>query len=217
MKQKLIGLIVWILYRSLRLTWRIRYVEPTSMREALKARHPFVMAHWHGDEMCLAGEAGRYQTVTMVSQSKDGAIMDLFFKLNGGRTTRGSSSNGGAQALRNLVTLSKTYGWNTSFAVDGPKGPIYKVKPGVFQFFRLQSRVTHLYVSGVACDKYWRFSKAWNKAVLPKPFSKIVIAWFEFPLDASRDWDPRDPTLAQKLEDALHNSKLQAQKFLSPF
>lgn len=215
MKQKLLGFIVWVLYQLLRLTWRVQIIEPESMVTERKNKKPYILSHWHGDEMTIAWAAGFYNIVTIVSNSKDGNIMDTFFKLNGGETTRGSSSNGGAQALKNLVAASKKKDLSVSFAVDGPKGPIYQIKPGIFQFYRLQPQIKYIYAAGIVADRFWCFNKAWNKAMLPKPFARLVIHWQSFELDSARNWDPRDPTLAQNLMDAMHQSKRTAQKILS--
>lgn len=215
MKQKFVGFIIWSLYRLLRLTWKVQLIEPATLIQDRKEKKPYILSHWHGDEMTLAWAAGYYNVVTIVSNSKDGNIMDTFFKLNGGKTTRGSSSQGGAQALKNLVSASKKMSLSVSFAVDGPKGPIYQIKPGIFQFYRLQPNIKYIYAAGIVADRFWCFEKAWNKAILPKPFARLIIHWQEFELDTQRIWDPRDPTLAQNLMDAMHQSKAVAQKILS--
>lgn len=215
MKQKFFGFIIWIIYKLLWLTWRIRVIEPESLVQLRKQKKPFILSHWHGDEMTIAWAAGFYNIVTIVSNSKDGNIMDTFFKLNGGKTTRGSSSQGGAQALKNLVTASKNLDLSVSFAVDGPKGPIYQIKPGIFQFYRLQPNIKYIFAAGIVADRYWCFEKAWNKAILPKPFARLIIHWQEFELNENRQWDPRDQTLAQNLMDAMHQSRSHAQKILS--
>lgn len=215
MKQRFAGLFIWLFYRALRATWRVTYVEPSSLRPKTSSGPIGVLAHWHGDELALASTAGRYDAITIVSQSTDGEIMDIFFKLNGGHTTRGSSSRGGAGALKGLVTQVRKNRFNPSFAVDGPKGPIHEVKPGIFQFVRLVKEPCKIFAAGLACDRAWIFHKAWNKAYLPKPFAKLVIQWLDTGLEIGESDDPRSPILAQKLQNALHQSRVQAQKILS--
>jgi len=215
MKQKFIAVFVWVLYQALRRTWRVTLIEPSRLKFEIESRKPFILSHWHGDEIVLAFTARRYRIMTIVSKSKDGEIMNTFLKLNGGHTVRGSSSNGGAQALRALVSNVKKYKFNVSFAVDGPKGPIYQVKPGVFQFQRLTKSNSTLYAAGVACDRYWRLEKAWNKTLIPKPFAKVVIHWLDSGLVIDDRQDPRDPDNASKLAIALRQSQLDAQKILS--
>lgn len=182
------------------------------MQQSLRDKKPFILAHWHGDEIALIQLCRRYRIATMSSQSKDGRMMSVILRLLGAKTTAGSSSRGAVGGLKGLIRLSRE-GHTCSFAVDGPKGPIYKVKPGVFEL----SRILHcpIYYAGVSVDRAIYFPKAWNKTFLPKPFAKIVIQWHG-PLPATtKDQDSRDPKLAEQLENLLHSAKEQALKVIA--
>src|SRR5688500_9658578 len=52
-KQSILGVVAWLMYRLLSWTWRITWHEPACMRERLDQRRPFILAHWHGDELAL--------------------------------------------------------------------------------------------------------------------------------------------------------------------
>lgn len=185
---------------------------PDSMRAGLENHTPMMFAHWHGDELVLFHFIGKYRVATMASTSKDGEIMNTAVRLVGGKTTRGSSTRGGIGGLKGLIRLIKAEGRNCSFAVDGPKGPLYEVKPGIFEMSRMVK--ADIFPAGVAVDRAWRFEKAWNKTFLPKPFSKIVVYWGE-PLPAvSSETDPRSTELAQSLKSALHQCRDLALKNL---
>ena len=98
-------------------------------------------------------------------------------------------------------------------AVDGPKGPIYQVKSGVFELSRLLR--APIFPVGVYSQKFFRFEKSWNKTFLPHPFSKVVIV-FSAPIEPiSKTMDPRSPELAAKLSGALGDAKQQASKFIA--
>lgn len=183
------------------------------MKEALKKRFSIILAHWHGDEIPLVQFAGRYRIATIVSSSKDGDMMNILFQLLGGKTTRGSSTRGAVNALKGLIRLAKR-GFNTSFAVDGPKGPIHVVKPGLFEISRLlsASRNGSIFVAGAACDRAWKFPRAWNKAYLPKPFAKVHIVWMGPFGPIHKDQDARSPELANSLAEALHKAHDEASK-----
>lgn len=211
-QRKFYGFIIWLIYRTLSLTWRIRVVEPQPLADGLKNGTPLIFAHWHGDELALLYLIGKYRVATIASQSKDGEMMNTVLRLQGATSTRGSSTRGAVGALVGLVRMIKTQKRNTSFAVDGPKGPIYQVKPGVFEV----SRMIHapIFVSGVACDRAWRFEKAWNKTFLPKPFAKVLIEWTLAMPEVTKDQDPRSLVLKESLENALHQSRLNAAKNL---
>lgn len=189
------------------MTWRIEVREPEELKLYLKQRKSFILAHWHGDESVLFGLIPRYRLVTITSQSKDGSMMTAMLKLQRCKTSRGSSTRGGVGALKGLLRYTKQ-GYNCSYAVDGPKGPIYKAKPGVFETSRIMS--APIFVAGVACERKYVFKKSWNKAYLPRPFSKIYVVW-NGPIDPiSREQDPRDATLAKSLENQLHGAARDA-------
>jgi lysophospholipid acyltransferase (LPLAT)-like uncharacterized protein len=199
--------LIFFVYRALLSTWRITFIEPQSMRDSLNERTPLLLAFWHGDEMALIHVAKRYRILTMTSISQDGELMDKFFKLLGGQSSRGSSSRKGASGLRELVRMVKRGQGTPALAVDGPKGPRHVVKPGVFELSKLVN--APIYCAGVAVSSAWHFPKTWNKTYLPKPFAKIIIQW-QGPFPATtREQDVRSPelglSLANTLDDARHS------------
>lgn len=203
-------MIVWGFYRLISATWKITIVEPESMKNSLAKNEPVILAHWHGDEVVLLFLVTRYKTATITSTSQDGEMMNTIVRLLGGKTSRGSSTRGAVNALKGLIRIFKHEKRSTSFSLDGPKGPIHEVKPGVFEFSRLTEGP--IYFAGIACDRKWVAHKSWNKMYLPKPFAKIVIVWSGPAGPISRDQDPRSPELAQLAKDALQNSQTSALK-----
>lgn len=205
-----LGVLVWLFFKALSLTWRVQIDEPEEMKKSIKEKNPLIFGHWHGDEVALIYMVGRYRIATITSTSKDGEMMNTVIRLLGGVTTRGSSTRGAINALKGLIRIVRDQKRNSSFAVDGPKGPIHVVKPGIFEFSRLTDG--SICVVGVACDRAWRFEKSWNKAYLPKPFAKIHMQWMgPFP-PITKEHDPRSPELAAQLADALRNAQALAFK-----
>lgn len=211
-RRYILPIIVFVFYRTLSWTWRVRVIEPDSLKNALTSKQGVVLAHWHGDELALLSVVKRYRIATIASQSKDGELMAKVLQWLGAKTSRGSSTRGGVQALKGLLRLVKD-GGNCSFAVDGPKGPIYKVKPGVFELSRMIRGP--VYAAGVATDRAIHFPKSWNKTYLPKPFAKVIIYWAGPMKPLEKDVDPRNPDLALELESLLQQARLQAVKFIA--
>lgn len=201
--------IVYGLYRVLLLTWRVSRDECASFQTALATQSPVILAHWHGDELALIHLAKRYRIATITSTSRDGNLMDVILQRLGAVTARGSSTRGGANALRGVLQLCKKGGYNVSFAVDGPKGPIYEVKPGVFEFSRLMN--CPIYVVSVTVSRPWIFHRAWNKAILPKFFSRVHVRVAEAMPAFTKQDDPRSPEFAHALAQHLHANKEQCQ------
>jgi len=201
----------WILFRAWSATWRIHCVESEGLKKAKAAGEPLVFAHWHGDELKILPLIRPYKIATMTSTSKDGALIDFAVRRLGGATSRGSSTRGGAGALKGLIRLMDQ-GYRASMAVDGPKGPLHKVKPGVFELSRLaKAKVVPV---GSATSNAIVFKKSWNKAALPKPFARIVV-WFNEPLaSVTRADSARDETLALRLEDEIARACQSAREHL---
>lgn len=185
-RQKILPRLVWWLYKFWSKTWRVIYVHQsadpteTSLKTSPDARlkevnpNPVVFAHWHRDELSILPQVKVMNLATMTSTSKDGQLIDFVIQKFGGATSKGSSTRGGVGALKGLVRLTRS-GHNASMAVDGPKGPIFEVKPGVFEL----SKICKLPIVpvGVASSRAIVFERSWNKARLPWPFSRICIVF----------------------------------------
>lgn len=199
--------LVYSIYRLLLWTWKVQVKECPELKHTLEQGKPVILAHWHGDEIALLQTFRLRKVSTIVSTSEDGEMMNRLIHLMGGETSRGSSTRGGVGALKGLIRLVRG-GWSCSFAVDGPKGPIYKAKPGVFEIAKLLQ--LPIYFAGVSCNRMLSFPKSWNKTYVPKPFARIIIDWQGPMLPPSEEMDPRHPELALELENRLHAAKQQA-------
>lgn len=171
MRRHVLPFAVWLLYWLWSATWRKTVVEHPTVAYARRDGRPLVFAHWHGDELAIVHLVGRYHIATMTSTSQDGRLMERVVRRLGGRTCSGSSTRGGMSALKGLVRLCRS-GHNASMAVDGPRGPLHEVKPGVFQLARLAGGA--IVPVGVASDSALVFHKSWNQARLPWPFTRVV-------------------------------------------
>lgn len=207
MKNTLIAYVVFAIYKLLYWTWRIEIHHSPKVEQWLKEKKPFAIAHWHGDELGVIHLIKPYHVAVIVSTSTDGEIMNQAVKLFGGEAARGSSTRGGSAALKGILKLVKK-GRRPGIAVDGPKGPIYKVKPGVMQISRLAK--IPIVPLAFQADRVKIFEKSWNKSKLPKPFAKLVIVYGE-PMDAiTKDQDPKDLELAKALEQRINEASKQA-------
>lgn len=209
-RPRILPFFLWLIYRSISWTWRLSVAETPAVQLAVKNGDSFVTAHWHGDELVLLTLIRRYKIAAMTSTSKDGDLIDGIVRLQGGKTSRGSSTRGGVSALKGLLSLVKE-GYRPSVAVDGPKGPYHKVKPGIFEVSRITQRP--IFPIAVRAERAFIFKKSWNKTFLPKPFSKIHVQWGDALPAISREADPRAPELAIELETALHAAGRQEVKW----
>lgn len=192
------------------MTWRVRLDEPAELKDLIRKGKPIIFAHWHRDELAIVQLVTHYRIATMTSTSKDGQLIDFVIRKLGGATSKGSSTRGGASALKGMVRLLRDR-YRGSMAVDGPKGPIFQVKAGVFELSRLAD--AWIVPVGVASHPHYVFEKSWNKARLPKLFAKVIVT-FGLPSKVG-DQDVRDPALAESLATHIANICTVAESKLS--
>lgn len=204
--------LIFVFYNALRFTWRIRIVESAAFSESRREKRRMIYSHWHGSIMGVLFCIKPYNVVTMISGSKDGTLVDTVARWLGGKTARGSSTRGGVGALKGVIRLANA-GFNPGIAIDGPKGPRNKVKPGVFEISRVLGAAIHPLT--VACDRAWVFEKSWDKSFLPKPFARVVVYWGDPILTVQKSDDPRDPELANRLETAMANAEQHVRNIIA--
>jgi lysophospholipid acyltransferase (LPLAT)-like uncharacterized protein len=107
----------------------------------------------------------------MISQSSDGEIVAGVAERSGWRTVRGSSSRGGGEALKKMIVNLKESKL-AGHIVDGPRGPSGKIKTGVIHLAHATDAV--IVPVYAFAEKGWYFN-SWDKFLLPKPFSKVLI------------------------------------------
>lgn len=133
-----------------------------------------VYALWHGEQilpLCL--NSGR-QIVAMCSMSKDGEIQAGVLKDFDFIAVRGSTSKRAERALIETIRYARK-GHFVAFTVDGPKGPIYKVKSGLLLVSQ-KVGIRLIPISAIAKNSL-TFSKSWDKFKIPLPFSKTVAVY----------------------------------------
>jgi lysophospholipid acyltransferase (LPLAT)-like uncharacterized protein len=94
-----------------------------------------ILAFWHAQQLMIPfGYRGPGSHV-LISQHRDGEIIARIIATFGHHAVRGSSTRGGAVALRELIRLGRC-GQDVVVTPDGPKGPAQVAKMGVIQIAR---------------------------------------------------------------------------------
>jgi len=122
-----------------------------------------------------------YRPSLMISQSSDGDIIAGIARLSGWYPVRGSSSKDGRKALREMIKRLKASGL-AAHIMDGPRGPIGKVKAGAIQLALISDAVIVPFY--VAADRAW-FFKSWDRFFVPKPFARVHLR-FDTPVHLVR-------------------------------
>jgi lysophospholipid acyltransferase (LPLAT)-like uncharacterized protein len=138
-------------------------------------RGPVILASWH--QRLFGGfflpRQYKLTIPIMVSRSRDGDFIAGIAKNTGFFPVRGSSSRGGREALRGMVSAVMEYGIG-GHALDGPTGPPRVVKAGLIAMAqRSGAMICPVYV---IYEKYWIFN-SWDRFMVPKPFSRVLICF----------------------------------------
>ncbi|SCY05305.1 lysophospholipid acyltransferase family protein [Desulfoluna spongiiphila] len=111
----------------------------------------------------------------MISQSKDGELIAAVANRTGWTTVRGSSSKGGGDALKGMIDHLGTHRL-AAHIIDGPRGPFGKVKPGAIRLAHGEETVIVPFY--IQANRAW-YANSWDKFLLPKPFSKVILRFGE--------------------------------------
>ncbi|MEQ1793343.1 MAG: lysophospholipid acyltransferase family protein [Nitrospira sp.] len=115
-----------------------------------REKRSIILAFWHAQQLMIPfGYRGPGSHV-LISQHGDGEIIARIIARFGHEAVRGSSTRGGAGALRSLIKLGRS-GKDVVVTPDGPKGPRQVAKLGVIQL----AKATGLPIVplGFACSK----------------------------------------------------------------
>jgi lysophospholipid acyltransferase (LPLAT)-like uncharacterized protein len=159
-------------------TFRLKIENDKDWMDYRKNGGVVLLCTWHQQFFSAIRPFKNYKPFTpsiMISQSRDGEIVAKMALLNGWNPVRGSSSKGGMEALKKMITNLEEKKL-AGHIVDGPIGPSGIVKTGVI---RLASAADAVIVPfSVSAEKAWYFN-SWDKFLLPKPFSNVFLRFGE--------------------------------------
>jgi hypothetical protein len=144
----------------------------------------------------------------LISQSRDGRFIAGVVRRFGIEVATGSSSRGGAAAVRSLVALLE-HGSHIGITPDGPRGPRRQAALGVAQIAALSG--APILPCAAQTSHKW-ILKSWDQMVIPRPFGRAVIVCRPAIYVGRTSWRDAVPdieaalTIAADRADALCNS-----------
>ena len=196
------------LYRFIRAyswTFRLTVENETSWMTYMQNGGAVLLCTWHQQFFSAIRYFKNYREFApslMISQSKDGEIIAGVAKRTGWRPVRGSSSNGGAAAMKEMIRQLRASRL-AAHIVDGPKGPAGVVKAGAIRMAHVANAAVVPFYT--AADKAWTFN-SWDRFFLPKPFSKVTLRFGEM-IELEKVKDPeRFERQRQQLEEVMRAS-----------
>jgi lysophospholipid acyltransferase (LPLAT)-like uncharacterized protein len=166
--------------RLLGATLRLREQGLDSMQALWASGQPLIYAVWHGRILMIPWLSARLtrtrgvRTVcVLASRSRDGELVARWVDHFGLSVVRGSSSRGGAEALRALVTAVRS-GLDVAVVPDGPRGPRERLQRGLV----VLAAVTGAPVVplGFAARPARRLA-SWDRFLVPWPFARAAVVF----------------------------------------
>jgi lysophospholipid acyltransferase (LPLAT)-like uncharacterized protein len=125
---------------------------------------------WHDHIVMAAFSLRTFNLAGLISQHRDGGYLADSVMMAGIQPVRGSTSRGGLEAVREILSLPDLH---LAMTPDGPRGPRHVMKEGIIYISSRSGRPV------VPCallpDRYWSIPGSWTDMILPKPFSKVLL------------------------------------------
>jgi lysophospholipid acyltransferase (LPLAT)-like uncharacterized protein len=156
---------------------RVKVIGDEHIAAALTRAPSFIPVYWHQHQlMCvkylLEQRRAGVNLGFLISPSVDGDLAAMLVLKLGAAVIRGSSSHTGARALRDYYQALVKDGVSPAITPDGPRGPPWKFKPGAVLLAQLSQRP--IVPMAYAASRAWKIQ--WDRFVIPKPLSRVVIA-----------------------------------------
>jgi lysophospholipid acyltransferase (LPLAT)-like uncharacterized protein len=160
---------------------------------------PPIFAFWHGRILPSTVYFQRRGIIVITSENFDGEWIARIIGRFGYGTARGSSSRG---AVRALVQLKRDMaaGRAAAFPLDGPRGPAMKAQPGAVWLAKATGNP--IVPFHMEASRFWT-ARSWDRAQVPKPFSRIAVCLAEPQLVPADADDNRLEAARQRLEATL--------------
>jgi len=161
---------------------------------------PFILAFWHGRILLMPYCWNRKKKIHMlISQHRDGQLIARTVGHFDIDTVEGSTSKGGAQALRSMLKALKA-GESIGITPDGPRGPRMRASAGIVNVAKMSGVPVIACAFGTTSRKHL---KSWDRFCLALPFSKGVFCWSD-PIYIPKKADKTElSAYQQQIEDAL--------------
>ena len=152
---------------------------------------PCVVGFWHGDQLPLVALHRHLGLTGLASRSRDGEIVAQTLQRLGYPVLRGSSSRGGAEALRAALSVIRA-GGRPALALDGPRGPRHVPQPGAAALARMgRVKLVQVEIQGAGLRL-----PTWDRFFLPWPFARLQVTYRTTAHDRGIKPDPAPPGAA---------------------
>ena len=172
------GSLVYYLALLYSMSFRLTVVNESQWRDYVDQGGRVLLCCWHQQFFIgvrLFRRYVKYKALVMISRSTDGDIASHVAERAKVYPVRGSSSRGGATALKEMIArLRQGKNLVAVHLLDGPRGPAGKVKPGAVAIASgADAAIVPAYVEA---SRAWH-AKSWDRYMIPKPFARVTVTF----------------------------------------
>jgi lysophospholipid acyltransferase (LPLAT)-like uncharacterized protein len=167
------------------LDYRVTFYDPDVDPASPQCHGQKIYVFWHEYILLPLAMRGNCNLTMLLSQHQDAEILSYAAGHMGFELVRGSSTRGGAAALRQL--LEKSRHMHLAITPDGPRGPRRQLAAG--PIFLASKLGIPLVAFGMGFDRPWRL-KSWDRFAIPRPFSRarcVLSPELHVPADLDRE------------------------------
>lgn len=186
------------LIRLLKRTVTLTVVGEENLTGVMNSGGKAIFVFWHGNMSIPLMRHIDNGVVVLVSEHGDGEIISRILNSLGCDLVRGSTTRGGARALKDLMKRLKSPGI-IAITPDGPTGPYRTLKIGAVI---LAHRTNVPIIPMSAYTNKPRFLKSWDRFHVVIPFTKCVLMYGE-PVHIERDLNETELEEKRKHLEAL--------------
>lgn len=195
--------------RLLKKTVRITVVGGENLTEVTEKHSRAIFTFWHGNMIVPMMQLIGKEIVVLVSEHGDGEIIARAISNLGYGLVRGSTTRGGAKALKTMIKRFEQPGIIV-ITPDGPKGPYRKLKIGVV-ILSQRTGVPILPMSAYTSSP--THLKSWDRFHLVKPFERCVL-FYGKPIYIDKELNGDELEEKRKyVEQELYNLDRKAEAF----
>lgn len=161
------------------IAWSCRFqIEGAEAFSEHSKRHRTILILWH-NRLLMMSEilrrfAAQFSYIALISDSRDGDMLAYIAKQSRiGRSIR-VAHDARAAALRTVIKELQKGNEILLITPDGPRGPLYKVKPGTI--LAAQKAKAQIIPMSWSANRYWTVG-SWDGLIIPKPFARISVTF----------------------------------------
>ena len=190
----------FVLFRTNR--WKISGYH--NFQRAIESDYPIMLCTWHCRLLYASYFFKKNKTANLwaiASTHKDSELISRFLQGAAINLIRGSSTRGGNNVTKQMLTILKNSQSIVAITNDGPKGP-----PRVAKLESYRTAIkSKAQIIAISCNStnFWQ-ARSWDRLHIPKPFGTIHINFSE-PMEIKEN--VKDVKNTDRLNDFL-NSEL---------